>query len=116
MGPEYPARAAAASGRARAAHPSGSQELRVLAGAGLGLEAAALALGFAPLVVGLEVAGEEVDLGALALLDLALEGEDVGGDAVQEVAVVADDDRRARVLADRLLEHAQGLEVEVVGR
>src|SRR5439155_19648538 len=72
---------------------------------GLGAEAAA-AVGFVVLVVALEP-----DDAALAL-----EGEDVGGDAVEEPAVVADDDRAAREVDERVLERAQRVDVEVVGR
>src|SRR3546814_7508650 len=47
---------------------------------------------------------------------VALEGEDVGGDAVQEPAVVRDHEGVARELEQRVFERAQGLDVEVVGR
>jgi hypothetical protein len=50
-------------------------------------------------------------------LAVALEGEDVGGDAVEEPAVVADDHGAAgEFLEQRVLERAQGVDVEVVGR
>ena len=49
-------------------------------------------------------------------LAVALEGEDVGGDAVEEPAIVRDHDRAAREAQQRLLERAQRLDVEVVGR
>src|SRR5207253_1675702 len=71
---------------------------------GLGAEPAA-AVGLVVLVVALEP-----DDAALAL-----EGEDVGGDAVEEPAVVADDDRAAREVDERVLERAQRVDVEVVG-
>ena len=47
---------------------------------------------------------------------VALEGEDVGGDPVQEPAVVADDQHGAGKGEQRLLQRAQGLDIEVVGR
>src|SRR5207249_909067 len=46
---------------------------------------------------------------------LALEGQDVGGDAVEEPAVVTDDDGAAREIDERILERAQRVDVEVVG-
>jgi hypothetical protein len=56
------------------------------------------------------VALEELDV------RVALEGEDVGGDAVEEPAVVADHEGVAGELQQRVFERAQGLDVEVVGR
>src|SRR5215204_7020586 len=47
---------------------------------------------------------------------VALEGEDVRGDAVEEPAVVADDDGAAGEVFERLLERAHGVHVEVVRR
>src|SRR5436190_3179340 len=47
---------------------------------------------------------------------VALESEDMGGEAVEEEAVVADDHGAAGEILQRLLERAQGLDVEVVGR
>src|SRR5207244_1755107 len=47
---------------------------------------------------------------------LALEGQDVGGDAVEEPAVVADDHRAAREVDERVLHGAQRVDVEVIGR
>jgi hypothetical protein len=47
---------------------------------------------------------------------VALEGEHVGGDAVEEPAVVADHHRRAGEAQQRLLERPQGVDFEVVGR
>src|SRR5262245_65759394 len=47
---------------------------------------------------------------------LALEGEHVGRDAIEEPAVVADDDRAAREGQEGVLECAQRVDVEVVGR
>src|SRR4051794_39722733 len=61
------------------------------------------------LVIG-EIALEPLDVA------LALEGEDVGRDAVQEPAVVADDDRAAGVVLERFLQRPQGVDVEVVRR
>ena len=60
------------------------------------------------LVVG-EVALEPLDM------RVALEGQDVRGDAVQEEAVVRDDDGAAGVVGERVFQRAQGLDVEVVG-
>src|SRR5690242_4300581 len=57
-------------------------------------------------LVGLEVALEETHHG------LALEGEDVGGDTVQEPAVVGDHHHAAGELEQRLLERAQRVHVE----
>src|SRR5690606_17643272 len=47
---------------------------------------------------------------------VALEREDVGRDAVQEPAVMADHEHVAGELQQRVLECTQGLDVEVVGR
>ena len=47
---------------------------------------------------------------------LPFEREHVGGDAVEEPAVVADDHGAAGVILERLLEGAEGLDVEIVGR
>ena len=49
-------------------------------------------------------------------LAVALEGEDVGRDPVQEPAVVADDDDAARERLEAGLQRAQRVDVEVVGR
>src|SRR3954462_15077227 len=73
----------------------------------VGLVAEPLAL---VLLVGLEVALEPDDL------RVALEGEHVRGHAVEEPAVVGDDHRAAGEVEQRLLERAQGVDVEVVGR
>src|SRR5687768_4242464 len=62
------------------------------------------------LLVGFEIAFEPFDVA------VALEGEDVGGEAVEEEAVVTDDHGAAGEILERLLESAQGLDVEVVGR
>src|SRR6266568_7267102 len=62
------------------------------------------------LLVILEIALEPFDVA------LALERQHVGGDAVEEPAVVADDDRAAGEILERLLERAQGIDVEIVGR
>src|SRR6266498_519234 len=45
---------------------------------------------------------------------VAFEGQHVGGDAVEEPAVVADHDRASREAEEGLLERAQGVHVEVV--
>ena len=49
-------------------------------------------------------------------MGVALEGEHVGADAVEEEAVVRDHHRAAGEVDERVLEGAQGLDVEVVGR
>ena len=66
----------------------------------------------APLVflIGLEIAFEPFDMA------VALEGEDVGRQAVEEEAVVADDHGASGEILERILERAKGLDVEVVGR
>ena len=56
-----------------------------------------------------EVALEPADLG------VALEGEHVGGDAVEEPAVVADDHGAPREAQQGLLQGPQRVDVEVVG-
>src|SRR5690242_20200764 len=48
-------------------------------------------------------------------LALVLEGHDVGGDAVQEPAIVADHHRAAGEVDERVLERAERVDVEVVG-
>ena len=48
-------------------------------------------------------------------LAVAFEGEQVGRDPVEEPAVVADHDRAAGELQERVLERAQGVDVEIVG-
>src|SRR5688500_8899165 len=47
---------------------------------------------------------------------VAFEGENMRGDAVEEPAIVRDDDGAARVILERLFERAQGIHVEIVGR
>ena len=66
----------------------------------------ALAVGFVVLVVALEPHH----------LAVALERQHVRGDAVEEPAVVADDDGAAGERQQRLFERAQRVDVEVVGR
>ena len=61
-------------------------------------------------LVVLEVALEPFDMA------VALEGEHVGRDAVEEPAVVADDDGAAGEILQRLFERAQRIDVEIVGR
>src|ERR1700704_2964484 len=58
----------------------------------------------------LEVALEPLDMA------LPLEGQHVGRDAVEEPAVMADDDGAAGEILQRLLERPQGVDVEIVGR
>src|SRR6185503_20215536 len=62
------------------------------------------------LLICLEIALEPGDL------RVPLEGQDVRGDAVQEPAVVRDDHRAAGEGEERLLERAERVDVEVVGR
>src|SRR5579885_2897724 len=71
---------------------------------GLGAEAA-LPIGLVVLVVALEPHD----------LAVALEGEDVGRDAVEEPAVVADHHDTAWKVHDRILERAERIDVEIVG-
>ena len=61
-------------------------------------------------LVGLEVALKPAGLG------VALEREHVGRDPVEEPAIVGDDHRAAGERQQRLLERAQRVDVEVVGR
>src|SRR5450631_2320316 len=49
-------------------------------------------------------------------LRVALEGQDVRCDAVQEPAIVRDDDRATRERHQRILERAQRFDVEAIGR
>src|SRR5262245_23093898 len=94
----------------RDASAARAHHLAVLAGLALGADARGR--------VALELALAVVLVGPLAPEDLAvaLEREDVGRDAVEEVAVVRHDDRAAGERLERLLEDAQRLEVEVVRR
>ena len=62
------------------------------------------------LLVILEVAFEPFDMA------VAFEGQDVGGDAVEEPAVMADDDGAAGEILQRLFQRAQRVDVEIVGR
>src|SRR6202034_4582281 len=71
------------------------------------IEAQAALLVF--LVVG-EIAFEPLDMA------LAFEGQHVGGDAVEEEPIVADDDGAAREVEQRRFERAKGVDVEIVGR
>src|SRR5690606_7955827 len=65
------------------------------------------------LLVGPEVTLEPVPL--RGVLVVALVGQDVRGDAVQEPPVVGDDHGTAREVEQRVLEAAEGLDVQVVG-
>lgn len=47
-------------------------------------------------------------------LAVAFEGEDMGADAVQEVAIVTDDDQGALKGDEGFLKHAEGRQIEVV--
>ena len=67
---------------------------------------AAFAVGFV-FAVG---AGEEFDL------RVAFKGEDVRRHAVEEPAVVRDDERRSREGQDGFFQRAQGFHVQIVGR
>src|SRR5664280_1093016 len=71
------------------------------------------ALHFVALVVG-EVAFEPEPLGRVGIV--ALPRPDVGGDPVEEPAVVADHHRASREVLERVFKRAQRLDVEVVGR
>src|SRR6218665_1801176 len=77
-------------------------ELDPLGNEAVGAQAALLVL-----FVHLEVALEPFDVA------VALEGQDVGRQAVQEPAIVADDHGAAGELLQRLLQVLQGLDVEV---
>ena len=46
---------------------------------------------------------------------IALEGQDVGGDTIQEPTVMAHHHRRAREFRQRLFQRPQGIDVEIVG-
>src|SRR5689334_11877270 len=60
-------------------------------------------------LVGFEVTLKPFDV------TVALEREDVRGQAVEEEAIVADDHGTAGEVLDRFLERAQGFDVEIVG-
>ena len=62
------------------------------------------------LLVGFEIAFEPLHVA------VALEGQDVGGDAVEEEAIVADDHGAAGEVFERRFERGQSLDIEVVGR
>ncbi|ELP47394.1 30S ribosomal protein S5 [Mycobacterium avium subsp. paratuberculosis S5] len=66
------------------------------------------------LLVRSEVALEPEPLGLVVVVTLP--GQDVRAGAVQEPAVVRDDHRAAREIHQRVLQRAQGLDVQVVGR
>src|SRR5689334_4808154 len=95
------------SGTRRSSRRSPDQRLVLDAMRLVGVGAEALAA--VGLVVG-EVALEPAHLG------VALEREDVRGDAVEEPAVVADDDRAPREREQGVLERAHRVDVEIVGR
>src|SRR5271169_5571016 len=61
------------------------------------------------LFVILEIAFEPFDMA------VAFEGQHVGGNAVEEPAVVADDHGAAGEILQRLFERAQGIDIEIVG-
>src|SRR5579863_2839034 len=48
-------------------------------------------------------------------LGVALEGEDVSGDSIEEPAIMRDDDRAAGERHQCILERAQGLDIQIVG-
>src|SRR6201996_3904045 len=58
----------------------------------------------------LEIALEPFDMA------VAFEGQDVGSDAVEEPAIMADDDGAAGKILQRLFQRAQRIDVEIVGR
>ena len=66
-----------------------------------------------PLAIGLVVLVVAFEPDDLAV---ALEGQHVRGDAIEEPAIVADDDGAAGEVEQRLLERAQRVDVEIVGR
>ena len=72
------------------------------------------ALDLVDLVVG-EVALEP-EPARYTVLVLALPGQDVGGDAVEEPAVVGDDHGTSRELQEGVIEAREGLDIQVVGR
>src|ERR1700733_4822379 len=49
-------------------------------------------------------------------LGVALEGEDMGRDAIEEPAIVRDDHRAARKGHQGILERAQCFDIEIIGR
>src|SRR4029453_11812752 len=65
------------------------------------------------------LAGPPLVLAEVALepahLAVALESQDVRGDAVEEPAIVADDHRAPRERLERILQRPEGVDVEVVG-
>ncbi len=60
--------------------------------------------------IGFEIAFEPFDPA------VAFERQDVGAQAVEEEAVMADDHRAAGEILERFLKRAKGLDIEVVGR
>ncbi len=62
-------------------------------------------------------AGQHVGIaaGVFGPLTVAFGRDDAGDDAVEEVAVVADEDDRAGVVGQKLLQEVEGFEVEIVG-
>src|SRR5262245_17994980 len=62
------------------------------------------------LLVIFEIALEPLDVA------VALEGQNVGGNAIEKEAVVADDDGAPREILERRFERGQRLDIEVVGR
>src|SRR5512132_3478603 len=62
------------------------------------------------LFVRLEIAFEPLNVA------VALEGKNVGGETIEEKAVVANDHGAAGEVLDRFLERTQSLDVEIVGR
>ena len=61
------------------------------------------------LFVILEIALEPLDMA------IALEGQDMGGDAIEEPAVMADDHGAAGEILQRLFQRAQRVDIEIVG-
>ena len=57
----------------------------------------------------MEIAFEPFDMAVV------FEGQDVGRDAVEKPAVMADDDGAAGEILQRLFQRAQGIDVEIVG-
>src|ERR1700683_769043 len=61
------------------------------------------------LLVILEITLEPLDMA------VAFEGQDMGGDTIEEPAVMADDDRAAGEILQRLFQRTQRVDIEIVG-
>ena len=47
---------------------------------------------------------------------VALEGEDVGGEAIEEEAIVADYNRASGEILDRVFQRAERFDIKIIGR